>query len=223
MSIGDATVTEGNAGQAAATFAVTLDRAPAGLVSVDFATQGLTATQGTDFSAASGSVSFAAGQTQKQVIVQVTGDTADEPNEAFRVALSNPQGGITIADGQGDGTITDDDAPVVVPVRPTISVADGSGREGGKIRFRVSLSRAATTPVVVSFATANGSAKARKDYVAKRGRLTIAPGSTSAVVAVRLVNDRLRERAEKFFLKLSAPSGATLADAKGVGTIKRSD
>ncbi len=108
FSINDVTVDEGNAGTTPATFKVTLEQAAPVEVQVDFATANGTALAGQDYNATSGTVTFPAGTTSADVVVQVRGDTVDEPDETFFVNLSNPSGG-TIVDGQGRGTIIDDE------------------------------------------------------------------------------------------------------------------
>ncbi len=89
----------------------------------DWATAAGTATAGTDYVAASGSRTIAAGATTTTIAVTVNGDVLDEANETFGVTLSNP-GNATIGDGSGLGTITDDDAA------PTLSVDDVTVLEG---------------------------------------------------------------------------------------------
>ena len=111
----DVSVTEGNAGSTTATFTVTLSAASGQAVTVDWATSAGTATAGTDYVAASGSRTIAAGATTAMFTVTVDGDTLDEANETYAVTLSNP-GNATIADGSGTGTITDDD-PLPTPLR----------------------------------------------------------------------------------------------------------
>jgi hypothetical protein len=109
LSIGDATVNEGQAGSTSATFTVALSAASSQAVTVSYATSNGTATAGSDYAAASGVLTFAAGQTSRTIAVPVSGDTAAEPDETFFVNLSAPAGA-TIADGQGQGTIANDDA-----------------------------------------------------------------------------------------------------------------
>jgi hypothetical protein len=87
---------------------VTLAQAVPAEVKVNFATANGTAVAGQDYNATSGTVTFPAGSTSADVVVQVRGDTIDEPDETFFVNLSNPIGG-TIVDGQGKGTILDDE------------------------------------------------------------------------------------------------------------------
>jgi Calx-beta domain len=112
ISIDDVTVAEGDSGQTPADFTVSLSEASAEQVTVDFATSDGTATAPSDYASDTGTVTFAPGDTEETVTVQVNGDTVDEPDETFNVDLSNAQGGgATIADDQGVGTITDDDPP----------------------------------------------------------------------------------------------------------------
>ena len=73
-------------------FAVTLSRAAAQPVSVDYATANGTATAGADYTAASGTLVFAPGETEKTVAVAILDDAIDEGKETFKLRLSNPRG-----------------------------------------------------------------------------------------------------------------------------------
>ncbi|MCY4558835.1 MAG: hypothetical protein OXF79_21135, partial [Chloroflexi bacterium] len=73
-------------------FAVTLSRAAAHEVSVDYATADDTATAGADYAAVSGTLAFAAGETAKTVSVPVLDDAIDEGREVMHLHLSNPRG-----------------------------------------------------------------------------------------------------------------------------------
>ena len=90
---------------------VTLDTAARDPVSVDWATSDGTATAGNDFTAASGTLTFAAGETSKTVSVALLDDAIDEGTKTFTLELSNPQpaGTLTLADPQATGTITNAD------------------------------------------------------------------------------------------------------------------
>ena len=186
LKVNDVTVTEGNTGTRAATFTVTLSAASTQTVTVAYATGNGTATAGSDYSSTSGTLTFAPGQTSETITVLVKGDRIPEPNETFFVNLSNPNNA-TIADGQGLGTIMDDE--------PRISISDVSMKEGNSgltaFAFRVSLSAAYDVPVTVAYSTANGTATAGNDYQAATGTLTIPAGQTSRTITV-LVNRRPR-------------------------------
>jgi probable HAF family extracellular repeat protein len=219
VNIGDVTVTEGNAGTTNAVFTVTLSAPASGPVTVNFTTANGTASAGSDYAARSGIVTFAPGVTTATVTVAVHGDGIAEPNETFQVNLSQPAGAV-LADGQGRGTIVDDE-----PRFLSISdVALLEGRSGTKVFvFTVTLSAPANVPVTVNFATANGTATAGSDYNAQSGTLTFAPGQTSKTISIVVKGDRVREANETFFVNLSDVVGALLLDGQGQGTIRNDD
>ena len=107
LSVADAEVDE--AANATLAFAITLNRASSGTVTVDYATADGTATAGSDYTATSGTLSFAAGETQKSVSVPVLDDAHDEGSETLTLTLSNPSGAY-LADGSATGTINNTDA-----------------------------------------------------------------------------------------------------------------
>lgn len=126
ITIADTTVAEGNSGTTNATFTVTLSKPSTTPVAVNYSTSSGTATAGTDFTATTGTLTFAAGVTTQTVTVKVTGDTAVEPAEAFTVALASPTGA-TIARITATATITNDD----VATTPGLSISDASATEPG--------------------------------------------------------------------------------------------
>ena len=89
-------------------FTVSLDRAAAGMVSVDYVTMDGTARAGADYGATSGTLTFSAGERSKTVEVRVLDDTHDEGEETFTLALSNASGGVVV-DGQATGRIRNHD------------------------------------------------------------------------------------------------------------------
>ena len=110
---------------------------------------------------------------------------------------------------------------------PSITIGDVSVTEGNSgtvnARFTVSLSAASASTVTVSYATADGTATAGSDYAAKSGTLTFAAGTTQQAIDVTVNGDTAAEPNETFYVNLSGPSGATLADAQGQGTITNDD
>jgi chitinase len=72
-------------------------------------------------------------------------------------------------------------------------------------------------------ATTNGSARAGNDYTAKRGTVTIAAGQLTNTIVVNVTGDTLGEANETFFVDLSSPVHADIADARGIGTILNND
>ena len=106
LTVADAQVEE--AANATLAFAVTLNRAPSGTVTVGYATSDGTATAGSDYTAASGTLTFAAGETEKTVSVPVLDDAHDEGSETLTLTLSNASGA-HIEDGSATGTINNTD------------------------------------------------------------------------------------------------------------------
>jgi uncharacterized protein (TIGR03437 family) len=224
VSINDVTVTEGNSGTTSATFTVTLSAASGFTVTVNYAAADSTATAGSDYQAASGTVTFNPGETSKPISVAVNGDPDFEPNESFFVNLSTPVN-VTIADGQGVGTINNDDP---LPPTPNFFIDDVNISEGDSgtktANFTVTLNPAANQQVTVQYATANGTATAGSDYQSSSGTLTFATGETSKPVSITINGDTLVEPDETFFINLSNPSaGTNLGDPQGVGTIQNDD
>lgn len=110
VSIADAAGDETDAGEAPLAFAITLSGSSADAVTFDYATVAISATAGSDFIAENGQVSIAAGQTAGSIEIAVVGDLDDEPDETFRITLSNPSSNATLLDATATGTIRDNDS-----------------------------------------------------------------------------------------------------------------
>ncbi|MDQ3665657.1 MAG: hypothetical protein M3410_03485 [Acidobacteriota bacterium] len=220
LSIGDVSVAEGNSGTTQATFTVTLSAASTHPVVVNYATTDGTAIAGSDYVAASGTLTFNPGETSKTFNVTINGDTLFEANETFFVDLSNPVNA-NITQGRATGTITNDDPP------PSISINDVSQAEGNSgttnFTFTVTLSAISGLPATVNYATADGTATAGSDYQSTSGALTFDPGQTSKQIMVAVNGDTQNEADETFLVNLSSPSNSTIAKAQGVGTILNDD
>jgi Calx-beta domain len=137
IAIDDVSVNEGDAGTTTATFTLTRssfgnDRFP-NPVTVDWVAESITAQAGSDFLASSGTVTF--GGLTATIDVPIVGDTVAEPNETFRVTLSNPQNAV-ITDGVGIGTIVNDDGSPPPPSGPCIVLSKAA----------VAISGTASTP-----------------------------------------------------------------------------
>jgi hypothetical protein len=220
LSIGNASTTEGNSGSTTATFTVTLSAAATNTVTVSYATANVTATAGSDYTAASGSLSFPAGTTSRTFNVNVTGDTLDENDETYAVNLSNPVNA-TLADAQGVGTIVDNDASPSLVIN-NVTVTEGNT---GSVNasFTVLLSAVSGRAVTVAYATANATATLGVDYTAASGTLTFNPGTTSQTVVVPVLGDTRDEPTETFNVNLSGATNSTINDPLGVGTITDND
>ena len=210
LAVGDAPpVYEGETAE----FVVRLSAASGGAVTVAYRTADGTARAGSDYRSAAGTLRFAPGETRRTIAVAVLDDETSEPRETFAAELSAPSGA-TLADGTGAATILDDDEPpeLVIDDAPPLA-------EGGAAEFVVRLSAASGGAVTVAYRTVDGTATAGSDYTAASGTLRFAPGETSRTVSVAVLADERVEGDEQFTAELSQPSGATIADGTGVGTI----
>ena len=217
----DRTAAEGNTGQTPFTFTVTLSAACDAPVTVNWVTNAGSATAGSDYVAAGGTLTFAPGETTRTVSVAVLGDLLVEPDETLTVLLGNPSGAL-IADGIGVGAIVNDD--VLLPRISITDVTRAEGRNGTTLFvFTVTLSVPSAVPVTVQYATANGTARAGSDYEAAAGTLTFAPGETSKTLTVRVKGDRTGEADETFTVNLSGATNAEILDGTGLGTILNDD
>ena len=113
LSINDVSTVEGDTGTKLLNFTVTLSAASNLTVTVNFATADASATAGSDYQAANGTLTFNPGDITKTIAITINGDTTNEENETFLVNLSNPVNATT-SDSQGVGTIVNDDTPVLL-------------------------------------------------------------------------------------------------------------
>jgi hypothetical protein len=207
LSINNASAVEGNSGASNMTFTVTLSAASGQAVSVNWATANATATAPGDYTTGSGVLTFNAGETTKQIIVAVVGDTIVEPNETFVVNLLTATNA-AIADNQGTGTINNDDIGGSLQFSAS-SAAIGEG--AGNIVLTVTRAGGAASGVTVNYTTANGTATAGVDYTTASGTLTFGMSETSKTITVPILNDTIVEGGETFTVTLSAAAGgATL-------------
>ena len=189
LSIGDASVDEGDTGSTTLDFTVTLSRTATEAVTVDWATSDGTATAGTDYTAGNGTLTFSIGDSRKTVSVTVAGDNVDEPNETFTVTLSNPSSGATIGDGAATGTITDDDAtPKVTLVLSPDSITEVNEQS----TVTATLDHPSSEETTVTVSVSPDSPAVAGDYTLSTNRvLTIAAGQTESTgtVTVTSVNN----------------------------------
>ena len=219
ISISDEAVIEGDSGTTDMVFTITLSKPSPNTVTVDWATEEDTATADIDYLTASGSVTFAAGELSKTITVTVVGDTAVELREKFKVLLSNPTNSI-IRTPFGTGEIVSEDLPAVTV--EDVSVVEGnSGYKS--LYFTVSLNGLHSENVAISYATADGTAKAGGDYQPESGLLVIPSGQLTGYVRVNIISDNIIEDNESFYLRLFAAQQGTIIDDAGIGTIINDD
>ena len=181
------------------------------------------AQSGSDFTAASGTLTFAPGETRKTVRVSTTEDRAYEWNEIFYLRLSNPTNA-RLFGSTATGTIDNDDSP------PTVSISDGSATEGDEVQFKVSLSAPTGRSVYVDLKPEVGTgdtAKPLDDFDDRGLEFAMAGGTDQEPISftarVATVDDDVDEPNETFTVRLSNPRGLTLGDATATGTIVDDD
>ena len=222
LSINDVTLAEGNAGQTAYNFTVTLSRISDQIITVDVSTADDSATSPSDFTAVPVTqLTFNPGETTKPVVVQVNGDTDLEPNEQFFVNLSNVSASGEIRDPQGVGTITNDDSQFSID---DVTLAEGNPPGTTAFNFTITRTGFTGSGASVEYATINGTATAPSDFTAIPATpVTFLSGETTKPVTVLVNRDYTVEPNEAFTVQLSNPVGATISDADGTGTITNDD
>lgn len=205
LSIGDATITEGDSGMQNITFSVTLDRATGRSFTIPYATVDRTATEGEDYLGRTDVLNFIGRANEVQTItVQVKGDQKIEGDETFTVTLGTPShlsDVLSIPSPVATGTIIDNDNNAI-----TLSkIADGEEPLTNG-RFRVTFANAGVTSteaIMVSYTVA-GLATNGVDYTALNGSVTIPAGSNEAFIDVEVIDDDLIEPTETVILTLTA-------------------
>ena len=148
VSVADATAAEG---EGSLVFAVTLSPASSREVAVEYEFAPGTATENADYAGpTSGTVTFAPGETAREIALELVDDEVDEEDETVTLALSAPSGA-TLADVAATGTIRDDDLPRVTVAAETEEVA-----EGGDAAFVLTRAGATTEALTVVFAVTGG-------------------------------------------------------------------
>ena len=219
---GPASISEGSSGVTQASFTVTLNpgtATPVPTVTVEFATSDGTALAPSDYAAASGTLTFQPGETSKQVLIDIEGDTTDEPDEDLALTLSNAVNATIIAASQ-QLTITDDDSEPEIAVTPMLTHSEPSSGSN-TLTFNVGLSAASGKTITVDYATMDGSATSPADFTATSGSLTFAPGETLKQVDITVESDALTESpAETFTFAITNPTNAALGNASTTVTLR---
>jgi len=212
VSIDDVSVGEGQAGTTNATFTVRLSGSSGQVVTVQYATSDGTAVAPDDYAAIPPTtMSFAPGETSKQVTVAVKGDALYEPNEAFLLTASHATNAV-IARGQGAATIRNDDVP------PAVSLSLSAGpmvEAGGQATVTASLSNPSAQPVTVDLGWA-GTASFPADYGRSGTQVVIPPGRTSSSIVLTATDDAVDELDETVAVTIATVTNGTVGTPSGV-------
>ncbi len=189
----------------------------AGTVTVDYATADGTATAGADYTAASDTLTFAAGVPSQTITIGIIDDVEVEPNETFTVALSNPTGGATLgANSTATVTILEDDVPGELAFDVASVDVD---EDAGTVTLKVQRTNGNDGEVTVDFATSDGTAVAGQDYVGQSDTLTFANGEATAEITIQITDDSIIESDENFTVTLSNPGGGASLGAIATATV----
>lgn len=189
LSIADRTLAEGQSGTTNATFIVTRGGATEQTVTVEYATSDGSAKAGQDYTATSGTLTFAPNETTKTITVPILADTVAEPDESFTVTLSNPTNA-TLLVAQATGTIQNDDVVVACGPRPRVTQTLTAG--GGALAVHVessALNTPANNPLQrIQFGTLqNATVTLNGQPVTSGQTVTLTPGVVLADFTVRRV------------------------------------
>ena len=208
---------------------ITLSEAVSGNVRVAYASSSGSATSGQDFTGRSGLIWFDPGETSLTRTFNITQDNIAEPNETFRVTLSDANGA-TIGQAVSTVTIIDDDggsnAPPPPPASsgPEINIEDLTIEESDRnAAVRITLSQAVSSVVQVNFASSSGSATSGQDFTGRSGTISFQPGVTSVTRTFTIAQDSVSESDESFMVTLTNPNGASVGQGIATVTIRGDD
>jgi hypothetical protein len=184
-------------------------------VSVDYFTADFSATNGTDYVATNGTVTFTAGVATLPVTITLINDAMPESGEFFYLYLTNATGGATLSAFQPRVIITDNDSGIQVQSQYYTNREDA-----GSVTVTVTRGVDENFPATVAFYTQNSSAKAGTDYVSTNGTLEFAVGEFAKTVTIIILNDALPEATEIFLFRLGTVTGATALGTPNTASVQ---
>jgi len=219
LNVDDVVVSEGP--NSFATFVLRLNRPSNSTTTVSYNAEFSTADSGLDYGYVTDTIRFAPGETVRTVKIPIIDDNDVEGINSVRLLLSSPQG-LSLGKANAVGKIIDNDT---IGTAPLIRAGDAVANESdGFARVAITLDRASTSTIAVTYQTVNGQALAGSDFVGVSSSVTFLPGETAKTVSIQLVDDAGAEAEERFGLTLTnATGGGVLGHDEGIVTIARSD
>jgi len=188
---------------------------------VDWSISSKSTTDANDLSSTTqGTVSFASGETSKQITLYVNADTTFEADEALVIQLANPVN-LTLGTDNASTTITNDDSLLTISATAA-SVDEGSGGGSNPLQYTVSRNNGSAS-ASVNWAFQPGSATADDLTGTTSGTLSFAAGETSKQITLNINKDNTPENDESFTVALSNPAGAAIVTGSATQTIKNDD
>ncbi|MFC1840027.1 Calx-beta domain-containing protein [Thermodesulfobacteriota bacterium] len=228
----DANLAEGDSGTTAFTFTVTRDGDTTVEHTVDWSVTGSgdNPAVAADFGGAlpGGTVTFAAGETEKTITVDVTGEAVYEPDEGFTVTLSNPSDGAKIITDSAGSTVTNDDDPPTLDISAdSASVMEGdSGTTAYTFTVTLTGETSFTHSVDWAVTGSGGDAADAADFggTLPGGTIEFLPGEATKTITVNVTGEVIYEHDEGFTVTLSNPSNsAQIVTETATGTIANED
>ena len=190
-----------------ASILVTRTNGSTGAITVNYATANGTATAGVDYTATTGTLSFASGVTSQSFAIPILNPGVVSGTKTVNLSLSNLTPGATMSSPSNAVlTITDDDIPGTVQFS---SAAYSAGESTGSATIQVTRTNGNVGAITVKYATSNGGATAGTDYTTATGTLSFANGVTSQTFTVTILNNTNPPSTDTVNLWLSNPTGGS--------------
>ncbi|MDW3222748.1 MAG: Calx-beta domain-containing protein [Paracoccaceae bacterium] len=223
--VSDAFLVEGDAGTKQAVFEIRLSQPSSEAITINYDTRDGTARAGTDYTAALGSVTIAAGDTVATVAVDVSGDTTLEGTEQFTLVVAPTAADadeLAIDFASGIATIFDDDAS---DSAPTLTVTGADVLEGNNgfdnfIAYTATLSEPSLSPVSFTYRANSGTGDENADFDSAGTTVTFAAGQTTAQFFIRTVADNSFEADESVHVDIFNVQGAALPNGELITTVQ---
>ncbi|QDU64098.1 Calx-beta domain protein [Planctomycetes bacterium Pan216] len=194
LSVEGIEVNEGDEGSSVATFTVSLNLPWNEEVTVNYQTIADTATEGSDYEAVSGTLTFAPGETERTVEVPILGDQLVELDERFSLSLSNPLNAIVDASqSPAQAMIVNDDVATIAWSSVVVDEADGVAT------IIATLDRAVEAFPLLLYTTGDDTAQAGVDFEAVTNSLPFTEGPGDYMITIPIIDDAIAEP-EKSFL-----------------------
>ena len=186
---------------------------------LNYSTSDDTAEAASDYTASTGTITFAPSETTKSISLDIIDDGIFEVDEIFDVNftlgatslgnLVNDTASITISD--------DDDAPIFGIAGANVKEEDGTAS------ITITKTNPVQMDITVNYATADGTALAGLDYVAANDSVTFAANETQKTISVSIIEDSLDEDEESFSVSLTGASQGAVQEAESAAVVSIED
>lgn len=208
-----------------------------GTVTIEYETSDGSATEGSDYTKSSGTLTFANKETSKTFDIAIKDDSASEGDETLTITLKNPGNGVSLGvpatatltitdDESGGGSSSSKASSSTSSTGPTVGFGATQysvNEDMGTIAITVVRGGSTSGNASVAYATSNGTAKSGTAYTSVSGTLNFSSGETSKTFSVPIMDDSSTNGARAFTVTLSNPTGAALAADLGTATVTIND